>query len=301
MDNETNNQISQLIAYNGNNVAFRQSQITFTFDSNKRTIEDLIQITSSDNTRSYADYDINMITLGVSGKANDGSDINYIFNSDSFPSIARQLTSFYETFITNTNDDYIRSSESRLRYRDYNKNSQGYLDKPNEIFISIYFGANAAKSSSFNSKVKNNVQKDLETEIEFEDIPNFQDFINTLQQSDQTKDNYKKYFANLEEEKAQEEEAKKQDTTQPQSEPEPPKAPKKTRAKKTTTPTQPTRIQPKRKARFTGKYGKGIDFSKINNHLLQLTSYTGNNTLYNLGQQIKNKIENLRHYAAVHR
>jgi len=295
MDNETNNQISQLIAYSGNNVAFRQSQITFTFDSNKKTIEDLIQIASSENTTSYADYDINMITLGVNGKDNDGNDINYIFNSDNFPSIARQLTSFYETFIAGKNDDYIKNSESRLRYRDYNKNSQGYLDKPNEIFISIYFGANAAKSSLFNSKIKSNVQKDLETEIEFEDIPNFQDFVNTLQQSDQTNSNYKKYFENLEEEK-------KQDTTlPPPTQEQEPEKPKKTKPKKAPVPKEPTRIQPKRKARFTGKYGKGIDFSKINNHLLQLTSYTGNNTLYNLGQQIKSKIENLRHYAAVHR
>jgi hypothetical protein len=62
----------------------------------------------------------------------------------------------------------------------------------------------------------------------------------------------------------------------------------------------PTRIQPKRKARFTGKYGKGIDFFKINNHTTNLASYTGDTTLYNLSNQIREKLERLRRYAAIH-
>jgi len=290
MENETNNQISQLIAYGGNGLDLRNSTLSWSFAADKTKVQDLIQILSSENTKEYAGYNINKITLGIEGEDSNGVVGSFVFNEDNFNGAAQTLTQFYNTYINKSRDTMYR----RQLGLSANYNKGLIIADPSRIWIAIYFGANASKDFSFNLKLKKQVEKDLQTEIEFDEINDFDNFLNTVIEGQQnTSSNYKKYFKD--QEKIQEKVKEAEEEEERFDEPIVPKAKK---AKIST--TQPTRIQPKRKARFTGKYGKGIDFFKINNHTTNLASYTGDTTLYNLSNQIREKIERLRRYAAIH-
>jgi len=285
MENELTNQISQLIAYGGNGLDLRNSTLSWSFTADKNKVQDLIQILSSENTKEYAGYNINKITLGIEGEDSNGVVGSFVFNEDNFNGAAQTLTQFYNTYINNSKDTMYR----RQLGLSANYNKGLIITDPSRIWIAIYFGANASKDFSFNLKLKKQVEKDLQTEIEFEEIDDFDNFLNTVVEGQNTSSNYKKYFRDQEKIKEAEEEEERFE------EPIVPLA--KTKKIKT---SPPPRVQPKRKARFTGKYGKGIDFFKINNHTTNLASYTGDTTLYNLSNQIREKIERLRRYAAIH-
>jgi len=288
MENETTNQISQLIAYGGNGLDLRNSTLSWSFAADKTKVQDLIQILSSENTKEYAGYKINKITVGIEGEDSNGVVGSFVFNEDNFNGAAQTLAQFYNAYINKSKDTIYR----RQLGLSANYNKGLIIADPSRIWIAIYFGENASNDFSFNLKLKKQVEKDLQTEIEFDEIEDFDNFLDTVIEGPNTSSNYKKYFKDQDKIKETEKEAEAEEERF--DEPVVPKA------KKAKIATPATRIQPKRKARFTGKYGKGIDFFKINNHTTNLASYTGDTTLYNLSNQIREKIERLRRYAAIH-
>jgi len=298
MENETTNQISQLIAYGGNGLDLRNSTLSWSFAADKTKIQDLIQILSSENTNEYAGYKINKITVGIEGEDSNGVVGSFVFNEDNFNGAAQTLAQFYNTYMNNSTDTMYK----RQLGLSANYNRGLIIADPSRVWISIYFGADASKDFLFNLKLKKQVEKDLETEIEFDEIDDFDNFLDTVVESQNTTSNYKKYFKDKEKIKEADNKIKEADNKIKEAEEEEerfeePIVPK---AKKAKITAPPPRIQPKRKARFTGKYGKGIDFFKINNHTTNLASYTGDTTLYNLSNQIREKLERLRRYAAIH-
>jgi hypothetical protein len=285
MAEEDDNQISQLIAYNdipsirllnqGRNVV--QGQVSLAFPNNKTTNQNLLQILFDGDTKEYMDQKVNDITIVLDGVAFTGY--------KTFNEIAYVLSKFYNSKYRD--DDAAFANIIPPKYKD--KDTSAQQNQP--IIILINFGMinkdNIFKQKNFKDKIEKGFQEDSKEELEFDNQPDeeFDLFVDSVAGQDfysskKIKDRYKKFTEAFEEEEGEELPEEQQEEEEV-----------------TVKRRKPRKRKAKRK-RFTKRVGKGIDFDKYKLHLINLTSYTGDNKIYNLGNNIKNNIDNLKHYAA---
>ena len=286
MAEEEDNQISQLIAYNQNadvkliklGAKAIQPQITLSFPNNQTTIQNLLQILYDGDTKEYMDQDVQSISIIIPK--------NVVFNETSFNGLAYVLSKYYNSRFRD--DTYAFDNILPPKYKNNTyKNEQGPI-----ILLVNFSMINAndiSKSLTIKNKLNNGITEDNKEEIEFEDIDkeDFGDFVDKVggidyQSRKKIKDRYKKFV--------QEEEELDEQGEQTEAEPEEeePVVVKKTKIRK----------RKSKRKRFTKRKGKGIDFDKYKVHLVNLTSYTGDNKIYTLGTRIKDNIDYLKHYGA---
>jgi hypothetical protein len=306
MSDFSENQIAQLIAYYGSEQtnpqifdAKQQAQanvwnahVRLSIPKTKQSIQEMLQILLSGDDIQFAGMkldNINTIFL-----LDDGNRM-VADNVGSLPQLGIMLRNLYNVDYQDENNDAFTKHFFKP-YGGINPSLFFKKDKIKNFIIDMQF-VSYKKPENFKSQVLSQ----LEEKLEFEEIDNFTDFLEQYKNEDYysiKQDTKNKYQRTIEElNKPKEQDVAEEIDLQEEPEEEP-TAVATVKRKKKKPAKQPTRIQPTRRARFTGKYGKGIDFDSINTHLIRLHSNTGNYKAYIIGRRLQDQLKYLQQHAA---
>ena len=274
-EEETDYQIPQIISF-GSRWSTNQNSIVIQFPFSKAMLQQLIYLLSSSNQKSYGDLKLESAGFVVA----NGNIEETFTKKSSLNELAYGLTKYY---------NHLYNKDIHwMRIRD----NVEYSDKKEEKIIIIL---NFIDNGNFQTDVRTMLRNDLKKNTEIDVPENFDDYTDNVI-------GYDYYDANSIS-KRQEEFNKEQYiyddiSNQNNLEDQDINLTEKPKIKRKRKQYEKTRVLPIRVKRFTGKYGKGINFDLINSHCLRYHSFTGNIDIYNNLQNIKKEINRLRKNAA---
>jgi hypothetical protein len=304
------NQISQLIAYAGNQGVEIQDRnnyqpsVGLEFDTSEKSLKDIISILASEiGANSYNGNTIKRFVLVVNGRNKDDEISRNIFIENSLSRVAYILAKLYKY---SYKDDSHYLSLLPERYNKKDNRSFSPIKRPSNVYITIQF---EPKKASQQTNLRQSVAEDLKEELDIEGIDDINEFLDDVIgdsyfDSDKISSRFKKWKNKQQDDSQQartsrdedddeeniddEEEPLQNLTVDEQLQRRSTRRPLKSKRREEFEKL-PKRYSYNRKARFRGKYGRGIETDKIYLHLNNLISYTGDLQLHRAAKQVLEK------------